>query len=104
MSKNSKSTGIEDIEQEISFIRKDVIKMAKDNVRVIGLTFNMDKLDEDDRKLYEVFASMKMSKASVVLALLSVFLREHGIGDYNPERALAVLLASRYGFLDEFGR
>ena len=78
--------------------------MAKDNVRVIGLTFNLDKLDEEERKLYETFASMKVNKASVVLSLLSVFMKEHEINDYNPERTLAVLLASRHGFWDEFRR
>ena len=78
--------------------------MSKENVKVIGLTFNTEKLEEEDRKLYELFASMKMNKAAVVLSLLSVFIREHQISDYNPERVLAVLLASRYGFLEEFGR
>ena len=75
--------------------------MATDDLKRVGLRFNLNNMSEEDRKLYDVFKSMKMKKTEVVLSLLAVFLRDHGINDYNPERALTILLASRYGLLNE---
>ena len=71
----------------------------RDNSFGITLTYNMDKLDEEEKKAYEVYYGLGKNKSQVTLDLIRLFARDYNVGLEDSETFHWALLGAKKNLL-----